>query len=196
LPAFRSLRALRSAVRLTAFAAAVSFAALWIADPPSDSWAFPLSAYALTGVRSLWQLALALTAVTVLLLAKLPFAERLVAKRRALIVSALGLAAVAIVPTDPWFPWEHFPTLHGAIHVLATAVAMGSFALFAAMVVWTERRWTARLLPGSYVAGLTVTVGTVLVFIVIGRSTRFIGFAEWILLGLSLACCAESARTR
>jgi hypothetical protein len=143
-----------------------------------------------------WQAAVTLTAVTVLLVAMLPYARRAVSKRRSLIVAGLGLAGVALIPTDPWFPWEHVPTPHGAVHVLATALAMGGFALFAAVVVWTERGWTKRLVPGSYVVGLVVTVGTVLGFIATGRSTRFIGFAEWILLALALASCAEASLAR
>jgi hypothetical protein len=79
------------------------------------------------------------------------------------------------------------------VHVVATAVAMGGFAVFTLAVALSDRSTARRILSALYVVVLTATVATVLGMIIVGRSPHFIGLAEWVILFLALACCVDAS---
>jgi hypothetical protein len=172
--------------------AVLTILALHLLEPGLGPVVQPLSFYARGTYAWLWMTGLSATAVAALALAvgAAPHASRRVTP---LIVALTGvcLLVVALFPTDVWFPWERRPTFGGAVHSLATALAVVTFAV--AMLMGLRLEGVAsvarlnrimRTLGFAYVATMIISVAAVAAAVGTSHQPRFVGLVERILLGI------------
>lgn len=123
------------------------------------------------------------------------------AASRWLIGFAAGMLVDAIVPSDPWFPWEGDYSIGGLIH--AASAVLAPPLLIGAMSALRRSRGSKPYFPWrslnvlalAYVLGLAASGVSLMVGFINGRSPPLIGLGERFLALAAVAWLALVART-
>lgn len=142
----------------------------------------PVSAYALGRHAWLWRVAVIAFGGTMLVQALGSGWHHLSRADALLATTGVGLLVLTVFPTDPWYPWEHMPTLIGFGHLLGTGLAFAAFSVAST----TSARRDLRLLGRAFVGLLLLAMAGVGVALLLGKGTPFVGVIERGMLGAAV----------